>query len=199
MGRPKKFDENTVLRKGTNVFWLKGYDATSMEDLVKETGLKPGSFYGAFGNKEQFFLQTLQSYQNELLEALDGVLSENRPAKQVIETFYDFFIDFCIETPQGCFLVNTLFETHHENTTQINLTRELFSHIEQRMVKILQRAQRESALANDQSPELLAKIIMTHIVGLRGYSKLTLDKPTLSNIKQQLFNSLFCQTQSHLN
>lgn len=194
MGRPKKFDENTVLKKGANVFWLKGYDATSMEDLVKETGLKPGSFYGAFGNKEQFFLKTLQSYQQELLAALDKELSVDQPAKQVIETFYDFFIDFCIETPQGCFLVNTLFETHHENASQMNLIQELFSQVEQRMVAILKRAQQELSLLNDNSPELLAKIIMTHIYGLRGYSKLTLDKPTLSSIKQQLFNSLFCQT-----
>lgn len=195
MGRPKKFDEATVLKKGANVFWLKGYDATSMEDIVRETGLKPGSFYGAFGNKEQFFLKTLHAYQQDLLQALDKVLSVDEPAKQIIENFYDFFIDFCIETPQGCFLVNTLFETHHQNESQMNLIRELFEQIELRMIQILQRAQQESVILSNHNPELLAKIMITHIYGLRGYSKLTTDKSTLTEIKNQLVAMLFCKNQ----
>jgi len=193
MGRPKKYDEATVLKKGANVFWLKGYDATSMEDLVKETGLKPGSFYSAFGNKEQFFLKSLQAYQQELLQTLDEVLSIDQPAKQVIANFYDFFIDFCIETPQGCFLVNTLFETHNQNEPQMDTIRDLFAQIEHRMVQILRRAKQESAPLSNHSPELLAKIMITHIYGLRGYSKLTTDKPTLTEIKNQLITQLFCQ------
>lgn len=196
MGRPKKFDEATVLKKGANVFWLKGYDATSMEDLVKETGLKPGSFYGAFGNKQQFFVKSLLAYQQELLRALDEVLLVDQPAKKVLENFYDFFVDFCITTPQGCFLVNTLFETHHENAQQMDLVRDLFAQVEHRMVQILQRAQQESTTLSHHHPELLAKIMITHIYGLRGYSKLTTDKPTLTAIKNQLIAMLFCNNPS---
>lgn len=61
-GRPRTFDENEVLDKAIPVFWEKGFDATSIDDLALAMGIGRPSMYGAFGDKEAIYLRCLQRY-----------------------------------------------------------------------------------------------------------------------------------------
>ena len=54
-GRHRKFDEDTVLKQATEVFWTKGYESATTEDLLTAMNLNKGSLYNAFGNKKQLF------------------------------------------------------------------------------------------------------------------------------------------------
>lgn len=60
MPRPREFDENRVLLAVRDEFWDKGYAATSMDDLLRVSGLGKGSLYGAFGDKRSLFLRVLR-------------------------------------------------------------------------------------------------------------------------------------------
>ena len=62
MARPREFDEDRVIEVLTRVFWEKGYEATSMQDLVKATGLLKGSLYGAFGDKKALYMKVWESF-----------------------------------------------------------------------------------------------------------------------------------------
>jgi TetR/AcrR family transcriptional repressor of nem operon len=62
MARAKAFNEDDVLDKAVEVFWAKGYEATSMQDLVNAMGIQRGSLYAAFGSKQQLFLRSLDRY-----------------------------------------------------------------------------------------------------------------------------------------
>jgi TetR/AcrR family transcriptional repressor of nem operon len=62
MARPRQFDEERVLRAVRDQFWDAGYAATSLEDLMRVSGLGKGSPYAAFGDKHQLFLRALRSY-----------------------------------------------------------------------------------------------------------------------------------------
>src|SRR5687768_12471033 len=59
IGGKRQFDEETVLERATEVFWRRGFAATSVDDLVHATGLGRGSLYGAFGNKEALFIRVV--------------------------------------------------------------------------------------------------------------------------------------------
>ena len=76
MGRPRQFDEERVLRAIREQFWDAGYAATSLEDLMRVSGLGKGSLYAAFGDKHQLFLRALRSYTDagtgRLREKLDA-------------------------------------------------------------------------------------------------------------------------------
>ncbi len=76
MARPREFDEEDVVARAMHVFWTKGYDATSVQDLVDATGLKRGSLYGAFGDKRGLFLTAFGNYADgglrRLKQAIDG-------------------------------------------------------------------------------------------------------------------------------
>lgn len=62
MARPREFDETQVLDRALELFWSRGYEATSIQDLVDVTGLGRASLYGAFGDKEAIFQRVLEHY-----------------------------------------------------------------------------------------------------------------------------------------
>jgi TetR/AcrR family transcriptional repressor of nem operon len=64
MARTKDFDENEVLKKAVDIFWLKGYSATSMQDLVDGLGISRSSLYDTYGDKHTLFMKALESYQS---------------------------------------------------------------------------------------------------------------------------------------
>lgn len=76
MGRPRKFEDDSVVEQVMQVFWSEGYAAASVSDLVSATGLGKGSLYGSFGGKQALFTLALQRYSEQVLEearaALDG-------------------------------------------------------------------------------------------------------------------------------
>ena len=74
MGRPRQFDEERVLRAIREQFWDAGYAATSLEDLMRVSGLGKGSLYAAFGDKHQLFLRALRSYNDANDSALRKLL-----------------------------------------------------------------------------------------------------------------------------
>lgn len=64
-GRPRSFDRDVALEKAMEVFWSKGYEATSISDLTEAMGINPPSLYAAFGDKERLFLAAVQRYQED--------------------------------------------------------------------------------------------------------------------------------------
>jgi AcrR family transcriptional regulator len=64
-GRPRSFDRDAALDSAMQVFWEKGYEATSISDLTEVMGINPPSLYAAFGDKERLFLEAIERYQQE--------------------------------------------------------------------------------------------------------------------------------------
>ena len=62
MARPRKFEEPTVVATATELFWRKGYKATTPRDLVEATGLSKSSLYNTFGSKEGLFVRAMEHY-----------------------------------------------------------------------------------------------------------------------------------------
>ena len=73
-GRPRAFDEQEVLAKARDLFWNRGYAATSVQDLVDELSLQRGSLYGAFGDKRGLYLKAVELYARENREQLEAIL-----------------------------------------------------------------------------------------------------------------------------
>jgi TetR/AcrR family transcriptional repressor of nem operon len=103
MPRPREFDETTVLDAALAVFWAKGFDATSIDDLVAATGLGRASLYGAFGDKERFFARVVDHYL-EKTAALDRVDEDRPPREALVELTNRWLTAACAEGPGGCFL-----------------------------------------------------------------------------------------------
>ena len=112
MARPREFDEHQVIEKLMTVFWDKGYEATTMQDLVKASGLLKGSLYGAFGDKQALYLAALKHYNRTRIQAgIDMLNGEGRPRQKIARLF-----DNVIESTKrglfagGCLLCNASLE-----------------------------------------------------------------------------------------
>jgi TetR/AcrR family transcriptional repressor of nem operon len=112
MARPREFDEDRVLGALTNVFWEKGYEATSMQDLVRVTGLLKGSLYGAFGDKKVLYMTALAHYEKTHIQAGIDMLNSDVSPEEKITRLFDTVIDGVKKGifAGGCLLCNASIE-----------------------------------------------------------------------------------------
>src|SRR4051812_41199008 len=75
-GRPREFDENAVVQLAMELFWQRGYTATSIQDLVDALGIQRGSLYAAYGSKEALLLRALACYRESTTPALTGLAGD---------------------------------------------------------------------------------------------------------------------------
>ena len=92
-GRPRSFDRDAALRSAMNVFWTRGYDGASLDELLRAMGgITPPSFYAAFGSKEDLFLEVIQLYQRTAGDAPIRAL-EMSPARAGVEAMLRAAVD----------------------------------------------------------------------------------------------------------
>ncbi|HEY4316581.1 MAG TPA: TetR/AcrR family transcriptional regulator [Herbaspirillum sp.] len=108
MARPREFDEDKVLQAALHVFWEKGYEGTSLSDLLDAMGLTKSSLYKAFGSKEALFWRVIERYQRDYLDFRHAALAEPTP-RRIAERLLDGIIDLHSGrmNPVGCLELNT--------------------------------------------------------------------------------------------
>lgn len=117
MARPRDFDEDSALDAAMLLFWRKGFTGSSVRDLCEAMKLQPGSFYGAFTNKDECFRRALEKY-------LSRQELPKTPDPDAIRAWFDAIIDPARE-PKGCLLVNSAMEAPllHPPTQELVRTR----------------------------------------------------------------------------
>ena len=108
----KSFDLDKAVDQATKVFWSKGYEATSMADLVTEMGINKGSLYNAFGSKKELFTKALHKYDRDNKQQLLKTLQKLDDPIQAISTLFDALIAESIRDTdkKGCLIINTALE-----------------------------------------------------------------------------------------
>ena len=106
-GRPRGFDRAAALKAAMQVFWLRGYEATSISDLTKAMGINAPSLYAAFGCKEALFEEALSHYETSEGAAPQRLLQEAATAKQGFAALLRFYASYYVNTdhPPGCMAV----------------------------------------------------------------------------------------------
>ncbi|MEM7029561.1 MAG: helix-turn-helix domain-containing protein, partial [Chloroflexota bacterium] len=111
MARHKEFDQDVIVNKAMDLFRLKGYEATSIQDLVDHLGIGRGSIYDTFGNKHQLYLLALDRYLNKDNPDFDPT-NLPVPAKELIIQMMHQQVDDALEAVPGggCMMVNSAME-----------------------------------------------------------------------------------------
>jgi TetR/AcrR family transcriptional regulator, transcriptional repressor for nem operon len=108
-GRPKIFHEQEALNEATNLFWEKGFDATSMDELIRTMGLQRGSFYHTFGSKKDLFINAFTQYEAVSFDELRRQLRASKQPMEVIKSIFYTLANCSIEEHnKGCFAGNTI-------------------------------------------------------------------------------------------
>lgn len=108
-GRPRSFDKETAVSKFIEVFWDRGYDGTSIDDLQMSIGVKRGSFYAAFGDKESVYLLALDRYiQTVTTSRLDALVRAERPRAGLAAFLRGVGLFLSNNRGRGCLLLTTM-------------------------------------------------------------------------------------------
>jgi TetR/AcrR family transcriptional repressor of nem operon len=109
MARPKAFDTQDALRTAMRVFWERGYEATSIQDLVDALGVNRASLYATFGDKAQLFEAALKTYAEEVAATVGAHLRPPHAGKEAVAAYLHALIAQVTEpgAPGGCLLLNT--------------------------------------------------------------------------------------------
>ena len=192
MARTKDFDEVEVLAKAIKLFWQKGYNGTSMQDLVEGLGISRSSLYDTFGDKHQLYLKALQSYKQSEAAKRDQILNGSLPAKVAIQQLMDMTIAEMIRDKQhkGCFLINSAVETapHDKETNAIICQNE--QQLENTFYEVIKTGQSNGEISSKEEPRALARLLLNTIVGLRVTGKSATDKAVFDDIVKLIMSML---------
>lgn len=168
MPRPKEFNPDEALEKAMQVFWHKGYEATSMEDLLSAMDINRGSLYATFGDKRELFMKAMELYCTEGgVGGRISILRQPGPALPLVRQFVEAMLEFGLSDPlrRGCLITNTVMElAPHEKEIGKKLSGR-FHMLEEAFTNLLARAKREGELAEDKDPRTLARILVTMMQG----------------------------------
>lgn len=169
MPRPPAFDRDEVIVRATEVFWQRGFQATSVTDLVRATGLKPGSLYGAFGSKKGVFLEVLRAYQDDSARRLNSLLEASPSPLEGIRRFFAGLVEETrgVQGRRGCLMVNTMLEySRHDDDVQRQLTAGL-ARMEQLFRRAIARSRERGELDASMEPAVAAAFLVNNIWGIR--------------------------------
>ncbi|TBR43134.1 TetR/AcrR family transcriptional regulator [Marinomonas agarivorans] len=162
MAKPQ-FNQEHILTQASSAFWRFGYHATSMQHVFAATGLKPGSIYLAFGNKEGLFKASLDHYTQQSLLRIRNKLSQSPSVEQgIFDVLMEFVNESCQADYCSCFLVKSQLELgSHPELLQYVSTR--LKQIETLYCEFLQQNH------PIEEAQIKATSLMLHIFGIRVY------------------------------
>jgi len=168
-GRPKSFDMDKALDAFVDVFWTKGYQNTSIDDLQAAAGIKRGSFYATFGSKDDVFATILEKYWHEATElGLSHMDSTQDPRQAVAGLIRHVGTFMSRNIPRGCLLLTSSGNTVSEQTNDAAIARERMGMLEKRIFDTLAR---DDSLSEDKARDLAA-FAVSCLLGLNALARL---------------------------
>ena len=191
MARPREFDSDEVLERATRVFWAKGFENASLDDLCEATGLNRSSLYAAFGAKRDLYLSALARYEDGSAARIAAAL-EGRPIRDGLKAFLDSLIDSIVAGPgrRGCFIGNCAAEMARLDRGATARVRKSLERIEATFRAGLEKARARGELPDDADPGALARFLTAGIQGLRLVGKANPDRAVLEDIKAVMLRCL---------
>lgn len=176
MARTKNFNQEEVLDKAVKLFWEKGYNATSANDLVKELGLSRSSLYDTYGDKRTLFVNSLQRYRTQIVGKMIDLINNSTNIKETIEDIFVLIIeqDISSKIPKGCLMVNSAIELSSTDSEIAKIVEQNQKDIEKSFEIAILKGQEDGTIVSKQSAKSLAKFFYNSITGLRvalKYSK----------------------------
>lgn len=167
MARPKAFDPDEALDRATEVFWRRGYEATSIEDLTTAMGINRGSLYDTFGGKQKLFLACMDRYCHGVAASRLSSLNQPGPALDAIRTFIRTMLELSLSYPErkGCLIANTAMELGPREKEIGNRTAKAMGDVEEAFFTALTRAQKQGELRKGKDPRSLARFLTTMMQG----------------------------------
>lgn len=193
MARTKEFDEDKALDKAIEIFWCKGYNGTSAQDLVTHLGLSRSSLYDTFGDKQKLFSKALRRYLEHGQEATRSLLNQSEDIK---ETLTQIFKQAVIESlddrmTKGCFVVNAAVELAMHDEEIAKIVNDNRQTVEEIFLTAVKKGQKAGQISTQLEAKTLARFIFNNYTGIRVLARSgENDKKVYDDILKAMFSVL---------
>ncbi len=184
MARTKDFDEDEVLNKAVRLFWYKGYNGTSMQDLVDGLGISRSSLYDTYGDKHTLFIKALESYRESATGKMCNIVTNAVSAKEAIKQLLEMttldLVGDCDH--KGCFMTNAAIEVAPHDKEVSDMICQNDQQIEDAFCKAIEKGQASGEITSKQDARALARFIINNVKGMRVSAKSTTDKSIFDDV-----------------
>jgi TetR/AcrR family transcriptional repressor of nem operon len=168
MGRPREFDEDTVLGAAAHRFWLHGYEGTSVRDLAECMGITSASLYNAFGDKRSLFRKALAHYVENSFGERECRFGKLQP-REAIGAFFREIIQRSLsdEERKGCLLVNSALEVAPHDPEFQGIIADVLVRMEGFFHRCVAAGQKAGQIPTTHKAEDLARTLLGAFLGIR--------------------------------
>ncbi|CAI7978802.1 TetR/AcrR family transcriptional regulator, transcriptional repressor for nem operon [Frankia sp. Hr75.2] len=168
VSRERKFDADAVLDAAMELFWNRGYEATSVADLVERLGIGRASLYASFGSKHDLYLRALDRYVQRRDPAIVEELSQPGPVLPAVRQLVRRYADQPAAPGQrGCMVVSAALELMPHDAQVARRVEGSWFTLRVALTAALTRARAQGELAVDTDPLALADFLLVVLQGLR--------------------------------
>lgn len=169
MARTKEFNEDQALDKAVEIFWHKGYNGTSAQDLVTHLGLSRSSLYDTFGDKQKLFSKALRKYQKQGQDAVKEILEESEDIKKAFTQIFKQAVIESLEDriTKGCFMVNSSVELAMHDEEIAKIVSDNRQTMEDVFLKAVKKGQEAGQISTKLDALTLARFVFNNYSGIR--------------------------------
>jgi len=184
MARPQEFDKDEVLDRATQVFWQKGFDDTSIQDLVAATGLNRGSLYNSFGDKAEFFAAVMDRYRATSSVRILAAAPDDASPRQLIVDFLDSLVHRARSDIEhkGCLFTNTAAGLYGCDDAMTKWIRDTLMMLEDILTNVVERGQERGEIPSVHSARSIARFVVAAAQGINVMARVQPDPQVLVDI-----------------
>ncbi len=190
-GRPRKFDEHQALQAAMEVFWEKGFDGASCEDLLSAMKINAGSMYAAFGDKQALYEKALDLYCDRVFTGLGDILRQPGSPLEAVRSLIRTVADH-MASPEskGCLIGNTIIEFGADLSPLAQMARDRVLELQAALEEKLADAKTQGELRSTSDPRELACFLVNTIQGLNVMARMKASPETIRSIARTTLAAL---------
>jgi TetR/AcrR family transcriptional repressor of nem operon len=189
MARPREFDFDEVVDQGMQLLWSRGYEATSLDELLSAMCLSKSSFYETFGSKHDFLLIALTRYIDVVLGQLRKDLEEGS-ARSAVTRSFEQTLPTTGKPQLGCFVQNCAIELAQRDPEAQAKVREGLKRFEEGYYRAVLRGQENGEFTREKNARALARYLTSSYNGLQVMTRSGFDRRALREVVQMILQAL---------
>jgi len=192
MPKTETFNRDTVLIQATEVFHDKGYNATSMQDLVDATGLNRSSIYNSFISKLDLYLECLQSYENKFNRKTSRLLLKATNSINAIELIFELYIKIISlqKYDKGCLIGNCKAEMANHEKSITHFLESNQNGMLMLLEDLISKGQDDAIINKKQSSKDYALYLYSSLQGFRMTGILITERTKLKSILKSILQTI---------
>ena len=190
-GRPRTYRRDEALDAAVELFWRQGYDATSLNDLLRAMKISKSSFYADFQSKKALYHTCLQQYQRFVVDHLRNLQSQSTSLREFLQlVFQEVIEDATSRQPKGCLIVNSAVEFGQHRKEFSAEVRTALDAVESTFEQVIRLGIKQNEISPEISPKVSAKYLTTCLSGIRAMIKGGMSAKDAKSVVCKIISSL---------